>query len=137
MYLTDSKQLTDLWKVQKKAKALLQPGDELVFVYSTDPFTYDPATADSHNELYQKGLKGFSIDALIQGVIGHDTSADEQGLLACGVDYEVELTWKVEYDAGGASLDYIYMGASGYDAFTNGGVISSKPVSDNLGYSVA
>lgn len=136
VYISDSKQLSELWKVQKKAKALLQPGDELVFVYSTDGFDFDPSYADSHNVTYQRAYKSYSIDAFVQGVIGHDTALDQQGLLAAGVDYEVERVWKVEYDAGGIDLDYIYM-TSAYDAFTNGGVISSKPVADNIGYSVA
>lgn len=134
VYVSDSDQLSDLWKIVKTYKCILQPGEEYEVSYSTPKFRYDPSLTDSHPDSYQRRYKAYAIVARVEGVVGHDSSVDEQGMLAAGIDWVVKRTWKVSYDAGG-DIDFVYVNDTS-DSFTNGGLVSQKPIPDNLGYSV-
>lgn len=136
VYMSDSSQLKEVWKVDKSGKCLLQPGEEFIFTYKTGGFNYDPALTDSHNSAYQPLLKAYSIYARVQGIIGHDSSLDEQAILASGVDVLVERLWRVEYDSGGLDLKYV-VPSNTLSTITNSAVVSSKPIVDNISYSVA
>jgi len=136
VYPSDSKQLTELYKLDKSAKTQLQPGEEFEFIYTFKECWYDPSFYDSHNLSYQSSFGGVNIDCTIQGVLGHDSVVTtEQGLLQAGCDYVVYRTVRVEYDAGGVDLNYVVTSTT-LDSFTNGGLVSSKPVADNIAYSL-
>lgn len=135
-YPTDSDQIVSLWNILKTTKKQLEPGESLVITHSVDKFDYDPAVADSQIETYRKEHKGFAFMIAITGVLGHDTSAAERTRLPAGVDYELDRVSKVKYDAG-ANIKYIYCVDNSASSFTNGGVVSLKPISDNLAYSVS
>lgn len=135
VFPTDSPQFTDLYKTIKSESKLLNPGQEMVCSNSMKEFQYDPSLTDSHNLTYQTRNKNFLWMIVVQGVIAHDTTLDEQGLIACGVDIVVDRVFEVRYSAG-ADIKYVYVTDS-LDTFTNGAVYSSRPVSDNIGYSVA
>lgn len=133
-FVSDSIQFKDLWKIAKSTKVELQPGEEYKFSFKTRSFEYDPSLTDSHPDAYQTRNKAYAICARVEGVIGHDTSADEQGILQSGIDWVLDRTWVVEYSAG-VNINYIVINDTS-DAFTNGGVVSQKPIPDNLGYSI-
>lgn len=135
VYITDSPQFTDLWRIEKSAKRQLQPGETLDLSVNNKSFSYDPSLVDSHALLFQSRFQCMGIAIRVDGVLGHDTAVDEQGVLAAGVDWVLDRTAIVEYSAG-ADIEFIYV-TDGSDTFTNGGVVSQKPIPDNLGYSVA
>lgn len=135
MYLTDSDQFNRLWKIQNSVRKELAPGQECKLSYSHGPFMYDPSYTDSHPFDYQRKFAAHVYVIRCMGVIGHDTTLTEYGFLPAGVDIYRDLTVKVEYDNGGPSLnDFVVLDNS--DTFTNGGVVSNRPVVDNQSYSV-
>lgn len=135
VYPSDSPQFLDLWKIIKTTKVVLQPGEECVLTHLSKTFSYDPSLVDSHAGLYQPRYAGFAFLIRTEGILGHDTSVDEQGILAAGIDWQMDSTLVVEYSAG-ADIEYVYV-TDGSDTFTNSAVVSSKPVSDNITYSVS
>lgn len=135
VYWSDSPQFSELWKITKQTKKVLQPGKTLTLRHALKDIMYDVSLSDSHNLTYQKDLKSFVWIVQIQGVQGHDTSADQQGTLPAGVDVQADYTYVVSYDAG-IDLKFLYVTDSS-TGFTNGGVVSEKPVADNIAYSVS
>lgn len=135
LHLTDSQVFNDLWRICKTTKRELLPGKSCTITHSTGEFGYDPAIFDSHALTYQSRFKTYAVLLRVEGVIGHDTSAAEYGMLAAGIDYKAHRKVVVHYDAG-ADIKYIFV-SDGQTGFTNAGVVSSMPVSDNLSYSVA
>ncbi len=135
VYLTDSVQFNDLWSIERSKRVILEPGQMCAMTTTAKPFQYDPTLADSHNTQYQKMFQAHSWHLHIQGVIGHDTVEDEQGILQAGVDFVVDNTYIVKYPAG---ADIVYLHTNDESStFTNGGVISNKPYTDNQSYSQA
>lgn len=135
MYLTDSQQFKELWSIEASKKVILEPGEMCSLSYYIKDFEYDFASSDAHSLAHQRRYNGYSWVIRIVGVLGHDTTLDEQGFLQCGVDAVQDVTYVFKYDAGKDLNDYSISDNS--STFTNGGVVSSKPVSDNIGYSVA
>lgn len=135
IYPTDSLQFSDLWKIEATKKVLLKPGRSIDCIMSDKNITYDPSFVDSHADTYQTHYKSGVFMVVISGVLGHDTVADQQGHLPAGVDIEVTQVFEIKYDAG-AEVKYTYC-VDNQDTFTNGGVISSYPVADNIGYSLS
>lgn len=135
VFLSDSDEFTKLWKIHRSKTRILTPGQGMSIISSYKNMLYDPSVFDSHSLSYQRKYRCYVILVKVEGVLGHDTSADQQGFLQAGVDISADTKFVVTYDAG-IDLKYIYV-ADASDSFTNGGVVSSKPVSDNLAYSVA
>lgn len=135
MFPTHSSEFVDLWKIEKTRKVILQPGKSIVMIQSRKDVKYDPSLYDSHALTYQKRFKCSAQLLRIQGVLAHDTTLDQQGHAPAGVDIVSKRKWVVKYDAG-VDLNYIVL-SDNYDSFTNGAVVSSYPVADNIGYSVA
>lgn len=135
VFVSDSQQFNDLYSIFKTKSRILQPGQEMCISHGEKAIMYDPSFVDAHSHTTQKRYKAFYIFIRVEGVIGHDTTADEQGMLGAGIDYYVDKKFVVKYQAG-ADIHTIYIddNASG---FTNSGVVSAKPVSDNLSYSKA
>jgi hypothetical protein len=139
-YPTDSREFVDLWRIQASKKCTLQPGQEIKDSYMNKPFYYEPAVYDSESNSFEPRDKSVVWLVVVRGVIGHDISAAERGILAAGVDCEYNTTIKIKYQGGQSFTNYVYEDNS-VSTFTNGGasggVVSSMPVSDNIGYSVA
>lgn len=137
LYLTDSDLFDDIWKIHSSKKMLLMPGRQISLSYSAPrSFEYDPSLIDSHPSSYMRQYFACSSFVQVSGVVGHDTSLDEQGTLAAGVDIMADITFKIEYNSGGAVLnDFTVSNAS--NSFTNGPVVSAAPVADNQNYSVS
>lgn len=136
VHLTDSTQFTDLYNIVGYKSTTLIPGENFIFTHSDKSFQYDPSLSDSHALTYQKRFKDLQFVLVVQGVLGHDTIANEQTTLQASVDYSICSTFTVRYSAG-ADIKFIYIDDTGDASFTNGGVVSSKPVCDNIGYSVS
>lgn len=135
VFVTDSSEFNHLWSIKLSKKARLEPGQSLNSIYSIKDCFYDPSVFDSHALEYQRKFKNYSIMIRVSGVLGHDTSLDQQGHLQAGIDYSIKTTYNVEYDAG-IDLKFIVVNDLS-DSFTNGGVVSEQPIADNIGYSVA
>lgn len=134
VYITDSTLFNDLWQIKKSEKVHLEPGQSFTTSYTSPGFEYDPAVYDSHNLAYQKKFEGCVLFLRLCGELGHDTAAAEYGLLDTSLEYQFHRTWLVEYDAG-LNCKFVVSSQTGYDAsWTNQGVVSNKPVSDNQGH---
>lgn len=137
IHLTDSVQFTDLYNIIESKSMLLQPGQECVLNHTDKGFQYDPSMADSHALAYQRKYYDMQCVVRIEGLLGHDSAvATEQTNLQAGLDMESLTTFVVKYDAG-ADIKYIYIDDEADVGFTNGGLVSSKPVSDNIAYSLS
>lgn len=135
IHLSDSPQFNKLWKIVEHKKSLLMPSECSCITESVKNVCYNPSITDSQTYTYQPRYKAFAYIVRVEGVIGHDSSADQQAQLAAGVDLCLVNKYVVSYD-GGVELTYHYVTDSA-PSFTNGGLVSSKPVSDNIGYSLA
>lgn len=136
VYLTDSPQFNDLWRIAKSKKAVLQPGESMMVSYSCKEYMYDPSLVDSHSEAYQSRFGAHTLTVRIEGVLGHDSAAAEYGTLQASVDVQEDRVFEIHY-AAGADIKTVVINDVSDTSFTNGGVVSNKPVSDNQSYSVA
>lgn len=135
--LSDSPEFLKLWKIESNIKKVLMPGDTCTITHSVKDVMYDPAIYDSHALSFQGKFKNFVFVVRVVGVLSHDTTiTTEQGLGPAGVDVIQTVKSVVDYDAG-IDLKYIVLNDTTASAFTNAAVVSSKPVSDNISYSVA
>lgn len=134
-YPTDYNVFNDLWATKLLTKQILAPGQTVECKYNTRPFEYDPSTVDTHALTYQKEYRSSSLLVIIRGTVSHDTTLDQQGLCAAGVDFHVENTYTVKYNAG-INISYIHADTF-VDTPTNGFVQSHQPVPDNVAYSVS
>lgn len=136
LHYSDSPQLLELWKPVVNKTVTLGPGQTLKESHAIKNIQYDSSLTDSHAENYQTRYKCFTWTVRVVGVLGHDSAVTtEHGFLPAGVDIHALIKYCIEYDAG-IDLKYIVI-TSGLDNFTNGGLVSSKPVADNVGYSLA
>lgn len=136
MYINDIERMKEIWKIDCVLDIGLEPGQETATSHTVGPINFDPAHIDDHSNAYQKVLKSFVYVIRVEGVVGHDTAADEQTLLLSGIDIQGFRKAEIEYDAG-VALNDIYMVDYRAQSFTNGGVCSLKPVADNIAYSVS
>lgn len=125
-----------LWDQAKTCRRLLHPGQSLTCTYKSGSFDYHPSLTDLHSLLYQAKNHGFLWVVRVEGDLGHDSAADEQTTLQAGVDIMFERVVKFIYDAGVNLNDFTFANNASA-SFSNGGVYSSRPVSDNLSYSVS
>ena len=84
VYPSDSQILMEQWKFVKSVKKVLNPGQSCEVSYAIKRFEYDFSQADHHNDPYQTKYNGFNWLFRLEGVLGHDTSVDEQGTLPSG-----------------------------------------------------
>lgn len=137
VYPSDSPQLADLWTVKKKLDKTLLPGQQCSMIHNHEKeVQYDPSLYDSHSLEFQKKYGGASFLWKVEGIVGHDSVVTtEQTNLEARVDWEQIITYNVRYPAG-ADIKYIYIDDNADASFTNGGLVSNCPVSDNQGYSL-
>lgn len=134
VYLTDSPVFNELWRIVKSTSKRIEPGRGLTLTHSVKNLLYDPAYHDSHTSTYKKSEAAYSFIIMVEGLLAHDTAANEQGISFAGVDYVLDSKWVVKYDAGVDLIQYTITDNS--DTFTNAAVMSAKPVADNQSYSV-
>lgn len=137
VYPTDLNAFMSQWSCQCVKDVVLDAGATIVATHNTGKFRYDPSLFDSHSLEYQPKFKACSFFIRLEGVIGHDTAvATEQTTMLGQIDYNQLIKAEINYDAG-IPLDDLYV-ANLHDAsFTNGGVVTNKPIADNQALSVA
>lgn len=135
VHLTDSQEFKDAWSIEKSKQFVLKPGEEVSMYHSLKPFSYDFSLSDTHTLSYQRKANGFSWIQRVEGILGHDTIADEQGFLAASCDFAPEVKYEFNYDAGKDLHDISI--SDNVSTFTNAGVVSNCPVSDNQQFSAS
>lgn len=114
---------------------VLQPGSYKSFKQSNKDIEYDPSFKDTETATYSPRYKSGGILVIVKGTICHDSAnAAVNGTSAAGVDVEYKQTMKILYQAG-VNIKFTVLN-NAYDAMTTA-VESSKPVADNITYSVA
>lgn len=136
LFPTDIDDVKNNWSFKVKRTLLLQPGAQTTVSHSCKPFDYDPSNVDSHNLSFQKKYGNHCWMIRVEGVIGHDTTLGQYTTLQGSIDYVCDRKHVITYDAGANLTDFSESRLED-SAFTNGGVVSNKPVSDNQSYSVA
>lgn len=135
VHLTDSEMFKEAWNIEKSKSIVLRPGRSCKLTHTIPNFEYDFSLADTHTSSFQKRYNGFAWVQRVEGVLGHDSAADEQGFLPASADFVLNVKYVFAYDAG-KDLSDISISDSA-DNFTNGGLVSSYPVADNIGYSAS
>lgn len=136
VFPTDLRAFMAQWSVQCVKDVILDAGATIYARHNTGQFRYDPSLFDSHSLDYQSKFKSCSWFIRIEGVFGHDTAAAERTTLAGQVDINMLTRAEIIYDAG-TVLDDLYVNNAHSASFTNGGVVSNKPIADNQALSVA
>lgn len=134
IYISDIEVVKEDWDIDCVFDGVLNPMDEVTRSHSTGSFEYDPAQTDTDSTAYQKRYNAFVWYLRIEGVLGHDTGADQQTLMLASLDVQWSTKATIIYDAG-INLNDIYINEQRGETFTNGGVVSVMPVADNLAYS--
>lgn len=135
-YPTDYDLVNDLWKLTVAKKVVLQPGQAVKAFHKTGAFEFASSTVDTHALAYQKEYKSFEWLVIAKGVHGHDTSFLQVANMPGGIDFSWTNVYKVKYDAG-INIRFVHVDNGNADTFSNAGVMSQKPMTDNQGYSVA
>lgn len=138
IFMNDINVLKEQYSIKCLRNTTLMPGKSFSVRHNTGSFDYDPSVYDSHSLTFQKKYKSWAIILRVEGVVGHDSAVStEQCQIAAGVDYDAQRVSTITYDAG-VNLDDIFLvDYRSSSSFTNGGLVSSMPVADNIGYSVA
>jgi len=133
-YPTDSLLLTDMFKIDQSVSKVLMPGQQLQIICTNKAFRYDPSLHDGHalQSLGQYGASYFGIRC--EGALAHDITTTQVGQIRGGVDWMIDHTYEIHYDAGAALKQYS-ADITGMEGFNNSGVLSEAPVADNIGYS--
>jgi len=135
-YPTDITHVTDNWNMKCVKSKTLQAGGQFSCSHITKPFDYDPSNVDTHSLSYQKKYGGQCWVIRVEGVVGHDQSAVEYTTLQAKVDLMLDRKFVITYDAG-VNLKDFSADNTASTAFTNLGLISNKPLSDNQPFSTA
>ena len=132
-YPTDFQVFNDLWKVKVAVNTTLAPGESAKASHTAKDFEYDPAVVDSHALTYQRKYKSFAWLLVVSGVPSHDSALSQIGLAQAGIDYVMNRTCIVSYDAG-VNIKFV-VPQNTLDTPTNGFIQSHQPVPDNIAYS--
>lgn len=137
IFMTDIDVLKEQWSLKVLKDVVLDAGSRVEVTHSTGPFNYDPSLVDSHPLSYQTKYKAFTFVVRIEGLIGHDSAvAGQQTNLSAAVDYIQTMKADIIYDAG-VNLNDIYITDNRDATFTNGGLVTNKPIADNQAYAAA
>jgi len=135
IYPTDSKDLQNTYSMSVVTKRLM-PGQMMVTTASTKNFLYEISTNDIHTQNFRRDQGGFNWFVRITGHLGHDTTVGtEHSIMPAGVDVMIETIYTFKYDAGKDLHDISVLDNSG-TSFTTSGVYTSKPIADNIAFSI-
>lgn len=134
-YLTDYQVVKDLYQVKKVLDTNLSPGQSAKVSHSVQDFEFDPSYVDVQTNDFQKVFKSWHFIVVLEGTLAHDTTLTQYETSQAGLDILYQRKYVISYDAG-VNIKFIYLDNT-QQSFTNGGVQSHQPVSDNIGYSVA
>ena len=129
LYMSDIDNVTTNWRFEKVKKKTLLPGVQFKCTHKIPSFDYDPSVTDSHALAFQKKNHAHCWIIRVEGVVGHDTGANEIAVLEGGVDTVSDTKYVITYDAGVNLKDFSY--SDGADTTTTLGVVSNMPESGN------
>lgn len=132
---SDSIVLTDLWRVKRRKRVLLDAGKQCSATMVAKPFQYDPALFQVHDLKYMTRFNSGAWMLIIQGVPAHGTSTDVQGITAVGCEAMVDSSYRVKY-AAGADIQFVFA-TDNSDAFSSAAVVTNKPISSNQSFGQA
>lgn len=136
IYPTDFKSVVANWNVVRCKTRLLQPGQEFTCSKYFKAFDYDPSNVDTHALSFQKKYRAHQWCVRLVGVLGHDSTATgETTTLQGQVDTILDRKFQITYDAG-VNLDDITIDNNATAGFTNLGIVSNRPMSEQQNYSI-
>lgn len=135
LFLTDSKVFRDTYHILKSKVVHLDAGKECTMSWTAKPFSFDPATFDVHNRQYQTAYKAMAWMVFVRGTVAHDALGSDTGTSSAGVDMLVDVVLEVQYPAG-ADITQISVDNQS-DVFSNGALITNKPMADNQPFTSA
>lgn len=131
----DAVDLKKMWTVKKVCSKTLAAGQGCFASANLKSFSYDFSLADMHSLLYLKKQGGHSFVIRVTGVLGHDAVAiAEQGFTKGGVDFVLNVQYRIQYDAGKDLHDILLVDQS--SNFTNEGVVATKPLAGKAYYAL-
>lgn len=137
IHLTDSKDVTNVWKCKAVVNRKLMPGQMATGIANNKRFDYTISTNDEQNLAYQKKQGGHIFFVRVVGEVQHDSGGlAEVALGRGGVDWICTATVRFEYDAG-KNLHEISLDDNSATGFTTSGVLSAPTVADNQAYEIA
>lgn len=131
-YPEDSLQFMQMWKIVKKKKKILKIGQAMTAGFKIREFMYNPALADAHTETFQPRYQAHQYLIRVEGILAHDNSLDQQGLLRGGVDVQIDTTIVAKYD-GGADIKFVEIQDDGAQ-FTGTAQVNVPSISENISY---
>lgn len=133
VFFSDSKVLSDLWKLKLAGSKILKPGGVMFAKSVQKEFQYKFALNDTHNYQYDKDQGGHAWFIRVVGTLAHDSvnASTEQGICRSGVDWMCDVTYKFKYDAGKDLDDISLNDVSNGFTTANGDVQTVRPVADN------
>lgn len=127
--------LTDLWRVKRRKRVLLDAGKQCSVSMAAGPYQFDPSLFQLHDLKYMTRFKAGTWLVIIQGVPAHGTSTDVQGIAQSGVEVMVDNTYRVKYPAG-ADIQFVFI-TDNSDSFSSAAVVTNKPISSNQSFGQA
>lgn len=126
---SDSIALTDLWRVKRRKRVLLDAGKQCSVSMVAKSYQFDPSLFQLHDLKYMTRFNAGTWLVIIQGAPAHGTTTDVQGITQSGVDVMVDNTYRVKYPAG-ADIQFVFI-TDNSDAFSSAAVVTNKPISSN------
>lgn len=135
LYLTDIRQLTEMWDIKLLKSAILQSGHQVTVSNAVGGIRYDPALYDEHALDFLKSNKAFVFVVRVEGVLGHDATVSGEYLtLKAQVDCLLDVKFVFRYEANTTLRDIsTYDGST--TAFTNYGIVGMDSIADNQAFS--
>ena len=128
-YVSDSKDLSNIWDIRKVCDKTLQAGQSMVCKAVTSTFPFTIATNDVQTLPWQRKQGGHSWFVRINGPFSHESGTSAIGMMDSAADYISDVVYKFTYDAGKDLHDISVEDNS--PTFLAGGVISQKPTAAN------
>ncbi len=135
VFPTDSRMLTEIWKIHKMLSCTLKPGGVKTITWNTGKCNYDASISDTHSLDYQRSFKGSYVGFRVEGVEAHDNMLLEFGTGQGAFDYVIDSSYNCLYNAG-ADIKTVVL-ANNSDVFTNADPNTTNyPVSANQHYHI-
>lgn len=137
VFLSDCRELHDLWNLKQVARGVLKAGQTLTGVSHQKDFSYEFSSNDTHSLAYDKDQGGHTFIIRITGILGHDSALNTTQISTgeCGVDWMCDVTFTFKYDAGKYLHDVSI--SDNTNAPTTSTIHGAVPIPDNVSYSTS
>jgi hypothetical protein len=101
IWITDSAQFNEKYKIVKKIHKHLEPGQQLTLSYNTGCYRYDPTAFDDDPTSVRKDAKQvFMVASILGDLVGEQGNPFTVTYGQTSMQFMMSQQWKVEYDAG-------------------------------------